>query len=61
MSKHMIVLGGGESGVGAALLGNQLGYKVFVSDKGSIGTSFQKELDEHQIEWEQANTQQHKS
>ena len=53
MSKHMIVLGGGESGVGAALLGNQLGYKVFVSDKGSIGTSFQKELDDHQIEWEQ--------
>ena len=53
MSKHMIVLGGGESGVGAALLGHQLGYNVFVSDKGSIGTSFQKELDDHQIQWEQ--------
>ena len=49
----MIVLGGGESGVGAALLGHQLGYKVFVSDKGTIGTSFQKELDDHQIQWEQ--------
>ena len=53
MSKHMIILGGGESGVGAALLGHQLGYNVFVSDKGSIGTSFQKELDDHQIQWEQ--------
>ena len=36
MYKKLAVLGAGESGVGAALLGHQLGYKVFVSDKGSI-------------------------
>ena len=61
MSKHMIVLGGGESGVGAALLGNQLGYKVFVSDKGSIGTSFQKNWMIIRLSGNRANTQQHKS
>ena len=53
MSKNMIVLGGGESGVGAALLGQQLGYHVFLSDIGLIGESFQKELDDYYIEWEQ--------
>jgi len=51
MSKNMIVLGGGESGVGAALLGQHLGYHVFLSDKGAIGESYQKELDDHHIEW----------
>ena len=40
MSKNMIVLGGGESGVGAALLGQHLGYNVFLSDKGAIGQLF---------------------
>ena len=53
MSKHMIVLGGGESGVGAALLGHQLGYIVFVSDNGSKETSLQKEKDYHNIHREQ--------
>ena len=43
----------GESGVGAALLGQHLGYHVFVSDKGTIGESYQKELDDHYIQWEQ--------
>ena len=53
MSKNMIVLGGGESGVGAALLGQHLGYNVFLSDKGVIVESYQKELDDHHIKWEQ--------
>jgi len=34
--KRLVVLGGGESGVGTALLGKQKGYDVFVSDKGEI-------------------------
>ena len=32
----LIVLGAGESGLGAALLGQQQGYSVFVSDAGKI-------------------------
>ena len=36
MSKRMVILGGGESGVGAALLAKQKGYEVFVSDGGKI-------------------------
>ena len=34
--KRLVVLGGGESGVGTAILGKQKGYEVFVSDKGEI-------------------------
>ena len=34
--KRLVVLGGGESGVGTAVLGKQKGYQVFVSDKGII-------------------------
>ena len=34
--KRLVILGGGESGVGAALLAKKNGYKVFVSDKGII-------------------------
>jgi UDP-N-acetylmuramoylalanine--D-glutamate ligase len=33
MKQHrLVILGGGESGVGAALLGKQKGYDVFLSD-----------------------------
>ena len=34
--KRLVVLGGGESGVGTALLAKAKGYEVFVSDKGKI-------------------------
>ena len=34
--KRLVVLGGGESGVGTALLGKAKGYSVFVSDNGLI-------------------------
>jgi predicted flavoprotein YhiN len=32
--KRLVILGGGESGVGAALLGKEIEYKVFLSDAG---------------------------
>ena len=38
------VLGAGESGVGAALLAQQLGYKIFVSDAGLIKEHYKREL-----------------
>ncbi len=49
---NIIVLGAGESGVGAAILAKKQGYPVFVSDGGSIKPKFQKELEEREIEFE---------
>ena len=49
----MIILGGGESGIGAALLSKQQGYDVFLSDAGQMQTHFVNELNENQILFEQ--------
>ena len=35
---RLVILGGGESGVGTAILGKKQGYDVFVSDFGKINT-----------------------
>ena len=52
MSKKLVILGAGESGVGTALLAKQKGYEVFVSDGGAIKVNYQKELEEGGIEFE---------
>ncbi len=49
----LVVLGGGESGVGTALLGKQKGYEVFVSDKGSIAEQYKKVLLHNSIDFEE--------
>jgi len=54
--KRLVILGGGESGVGAAMLGKQKGYEVFVSDKASIAKKYKKVLLHHKIQFEE---QQH--
>ena len=51
--KTMVVLGGGESGVGAAVLAKDKGWKVFLSDYGKIADRYSRVLDEEGIEWEQ--------
>lgn len=51
--KRLVVLGGGESGVGTAILGKQKGYDVFVSDKGSITDKYKKVLLNHEIKFEE--------
>ncbi|GMN05818.1 UDP-N-acetylmuramoyl-L-alanine--D-glutamate ligase [Croceitalea sp. MTPC5] len=51
--KRLVVLGGGESGVGTAILGKQKGFDVFVSDKGAIKGKYIKVLEHFEIEWEQ--------
>ncbi|PHS07428.1 MAG: UDP-N-acetylmuramoyl-L-alanine--D-glutamate ligase [Kordia sp.] len=51
--KRLVILGGGESGVGTALLGKQKGYDVFVSDKGGIKEKYKKVLLENEIDWEE--------
>jgi len=49
----LVILGGGESGVGAAILGKQKGYKVFVSDKGEIVKKYKEILVDSQIDFEE--------
>ncbi|CAN5756575.1 UDP-N-acetylmuramoyl-L-alanine--D-glutamate ligase [soil metagenome] len=53
MNKKLIILGSGESGVGAAILAKQQGYDVFVSDAGTISEKYIKELDEYEVAYEQ--------
>lgn len=48
----LVVLGGGESGVGTALLGKKEGYEVFVSDFGRIKEKYKDVLIQNQIDWE---------
>ncbi|MFT5243041.1 MAG: UDP-N-acetylmuramoylalanine--D-glutamate ligase, partial [Psychroserpens sp.] len=50
--KRLVILGGGESGVGSALLGKAKGYDVFVSDKGNIKDKYKQVLIHNEIEFE---------
>ena len=50
--KRLVVLGGGESGVGTAILGQKKGYEVFVSDFGAIKQNYQDVLTQYNIPWE---------
>lgn len=51
--KKLVVLGGGESGVGAAILGKDRGMDVFLSDMGHIAPRYADRLDAEGISWEQ--------
>ena len=53
MKKNIVVLGAGESGVGAALLAKQKGFDVFVSDEAVIKPLFKDELARHSIDFEE--------
>ena len=55
MKQKLIILGAGESGVGAALLAKQKGYDVFVSDGGVIPNHFIEELKQNEISFEQGS------
>ena len=55
MKHRLVILGAGESGVGAALLAKQKGYDVFVSDGGAIKEKYKQELFENEIEFEEGN------
>ena len=52
MKEKLIVLGAGESGIGAAILGKQKGYEVFLSEKNEIPVSVQNSLNDKGIRWE---------
>ena len=50
--QRLVVLGGGESGVGTAILGKKEGYDVFVSDFGKIKNNYKEVLINNDIKWE---------
>jgi UDP-N-acetylmuramoylalanine--D-glutamate ligase len=49
---RLVILGGGESGIGTAILGKKKGYDVFVSDFGKIKNSYKQVLIDNDIKWE---------
>ena len=51
--KRLVVLGGGESGAGAAVLAQKQGMDVFLSDMGAIKPKYKDLLDRHGIRWEE--------
>ncbi len=51
--KRLVILGGGESGVGTAILGKKKGYAVFVSDFGKIKENYKQVLITNGIDWEE--------
>ena len=53
MNNRIVVLGGGESGVGAAVLAKVKGFDVFLSDKGKIEDQYVKMLEQWEIPFEQ--------
>ena len=50
---RLVVLGGGESGAGAAVLGKVKGMDVFLSDMGTIPQKYKDLLDSHGIAYEE--------
>ena len=53
MAKKIAILGGGESGVGAAVLAKKMGFEVFLSDKGKIDDRYKKVLSQSEIRYEE--------
>jgi len=51
--QRLVILGGGESGVGTAILGKKKGYDVFVSDFGKIKNNYKEVLTINGIKWEE--------
>ena len=51
--KRIVILGAAESGVGAAVLAQQKGYDVFVSDFGQIKDKYKAEMDRYGLPWEE--------
>lgn len=51
--KRLVILGGGESGVGTAVLAKKKGFEVFLSDKGKLKNSYKEVLLQHEIKWEE--------
>lgn len=53
MNQRIVILGGGESGAGAAVLAKKQGFDVFVSDNGEIKSKYKELLNSYNINWEE--------
>lgn len=53
MMNKIIILGGGESGVGSAILAQAKGFDVFLSDSGSLQDKYKNELNQYGIPFEE--------
>ena len=51
--KRIVILGGGESGAGAAVLAKKQGFDVFLSDLSEIKPEYKALLDKYEISWEE--------
>lgn len=51
MTKQLVILGGGESGIGAALLAKKKGYGLVLMDEGSLKDVHRKELVNAGVDW----------
>lgn len=60
MNKRVVILGGGESGTGAALLAKKVGYDVFVSDSGMLKEKYKNELVSNSILFEEGGHSEEK-
>ena len=60
MNNRLVILGGGESGVGTALLAKKEGWQVFLSDFGKIAETHKQVLIHHEIDWEEGKHSQEK-
>ena len=59
-NKRMVILGGGESGVGAAILAHQKGYDVFLSDGALLKEAYKNELIKNNIDFEEGGHNEEK-
>ena len=55
MSERVVILGGGESGTGAAILAKVKGFDVFLSDNGSLKDKYKTELSQEGIAFEEGS------
>ena len=53
--KRLVILGGGESGVGTAILAKQKGWSVFLSDRGALKPQYRDTLSREGIDYEQGS------
>lgn len=60
MKKYIVIIGGGESGTGAAVLAKKLGYEVLVTDNGTIDDKHKKKLEKYKILYEEGAHSTHK-
>ncbi len=60
LEQRIVILGGGESGVGAAILAKKKGFSVFVSDLGKIKEKYKSVLSDFDIDFEEGNHSEEK-